>query len=246
MNETAAMETVPVLSLGQRIVGLFSSPVKVFGSLRPRPVWLDVFLISIVAGVLTFLPIQGMVRRDSLDKSVQRIEKMENLSQEQKDRAIEQQETIMNGPIFLWSALGGVLIGTPLILLFWGLLVWLFYGFISGGDLTYRQSLAAVTHLNVLFIAAAAIKIPMMLAKGSIQVATSLALFSPDNDPQSMLYAFLDSFDFFTLAILAVMAVSMPALARVTPRRSWTMAVLLFVMGLLLRLGGAALGGMFS
>lgn len=246
MNESATLSVVPPMNLGQRLAGMFTSPGKVFASLRQHPVWLDVLLIAIVAGVLTFLPIKGLVQRDSIEQGIERIEKMDNLNAEQKEQAIERQREMMEGPVFTGFAFGGAIIGTPVMLFIWALLIWLCFGFMAGGDMTFKRSLAAVGHLNILFIAVAAIKIPMMVMKESVHVATSLALVSPDPDPRSVIYSALDSFDFFTLLILAVTAMAMPRLARITPQRSWTMTIVLFVIGLLLRVGGAALGAMFS
>lgn len=246
MHEAATLSDAPPMNLGQRLAGMFTSPGRVFASLRQHPAWLDVLLIAIVAGVLTFLPIRGLVQRDSIEQGIERIEKMDNLSAAQKEQAIERQREMMEGPVFTGFAFGGAIVGTPIMLLLWALLVWVCFGFMAGGDMTFKRSLAAVGHLNILFIAAAAIKIPMMVMRESIHVSTGLALLSPDPDPRSVVYSALDSFDFFTLLILVVMASAMPRLARITPKRSWTMTVVLFLIGLLLRVGGAALGAMFS
>ena len=234
------------LSFGQRLIGMFSSPGKVFESLRARPVFLDMLLFFTLVGALSYLPIHSVIQREAVSQMVEQIEGNDNIPAEKQEEVIDQQRAFMEGPMFMVSALVGSLLIAPLMLLLWGFLVWLLYAFGSGADLTFRQAFAAVTHLSVLFLAAGMIKIPLILAKGSAQVATSLALLSPDSNPRSVIYAFLNSFDIFTIAILAVMAMGMVRLARVSPAKSWTLVIILFLIGLGFSVGGAMIGEMFA
>jgi len=245
MNEPAELQGLP-MSFGQRLIGMFSSPGNVFESLRARPIFLDMLLFFTLVGALSYLPIHGVIQREAITNMVEQIEGNDNIPAEKQAEIIEQQQAFMEGPMFMVSALGGSLIIAPMMLLLWAFLVWLLYAFGSGADLTFRQAFAAVAHLSILFLAAGLIKIPLILAKGSAQVATSLALVSPDPNPRSVIYAFLNSFDIFSLGILAVMAMGMVRLARVSPAKSWTMVTVLFLIGLGLAVGGAMIGEMLN
>jgi hypothetical protein len=243
----AVPQTLPSpMSFTQRLVGMFTSPVKVFESLRANPAFFGMLLFFTLVGAVSYLPIHKVIQREAVTNMVEQVEGNDNIPADKKEEVLEQQRSFMEGPGFLFAALGGSLVFAPLMMFFWGFLVWLLYGFSSGGDITFKHALAAVCHLGILFLAAGLIKIPLILAKGSAQVATSLALLSPDPDPHSVLYAFLDSFDLFTFAILAVLATGMVKLARISPAKSWTMAIILFVIGLCFRVGGAMMGEMFS
>ncbi len=245
MDDPTEVQGLP-LSFGQRLIGMFTSPGQVFDSLRARPIFVDMLLFFTLVGALSYLPIHGVIQREAINQMVEQIEGNDNIPAEKQAEIIDQQQEFMAGPMFMVSAIGGSLIIAPLMLLLWAFLIWMLYAFGSGADLSFRQSFAAVTHLSVLFLAAGLIKIPLILAKGSAQVATSLAIFSPDPDPRSVIYAFLNAFDVFTLAILAMLAMGMVRLARVTPAKSWTMVAILFLIALGLGVGGAMIGEMFA
>jgi hypothetical protein len=234
------------MTFAQRLIGMFTSPVKVFESLRANPAVLGMLAFFTLSSMVAYLPIHSIIQRESINQMVEQIEGNDNIPAEKKEEIIDQQKSFMEGPFFMVSALVGSLIMIPIMLVLWGFLTWALYGFGSGGDINFKQALSAVSHVSVIFVAASLIKIPMILMKGSPHVATSLALLSPDPNPRSVIYNFLDSFDIFSILALAILANGMAKLARISTGKSWTMAIVLFVIGLGLRVAGAMVGEMFA
>jgi uncharacterized membrane protein (DUF106 family) len=240
ITSTATEAGAPALTFFQRVTGVFTSPRKVFESLRSHPVWLDVLILYIVVGVFTFIPMQPIIQREAMENARERIASAE-LSEEQKTEAIERQEGIMSKMLSVPAGIATVLIVSPIMFLFWALVVWFVYGFMIGGQLTFGQAFAAVSHLALIQLLGGLVKLPLILAKGSMYVATSLALVLPEADPSSPAWAALNAFDIFTIWILITMAIGMVALARVSPGKSRGAAIGIFVFVLLLTSAGALL-----
>jgi hypothetical protein len=236
----------PALSFGQRLAGMFTAPNRVFASFREHPKWVDMILLFAVLSALSFFPIQGVIRSESITQMREQIESTEGMPAERKDEVIAQQTEFMQGPLFTVMGAVGALVASPVMLLFWAFFLWAIYGFATGGNLNFKQSLAVTSHLGLLFVAAGFLKIPMILAKGSVHVATSLALLSPDPDPRSLLYNVFDSFDLFTIVILAVLASGMTALMGISAGKSRGLAVTLFLFALVVRVGFSQVGKLFG
>jgi hypothetical protein len=245
VGTTEAMEPVPApMPLFKRIVGTFTSPRSVFESLRAHPRWLDVLLIGIILGVVLYVPMSPIVEKMSLDKAVERLEKVQGMTAEQRERAIEGQRAFFQGPAFKALSIGGALVGPVVVLLFYALLFLLGYGFLFGGQLKFVQAFSAACHLNLIFTLAGLIKAPLILARKSMEVATSLALVLPDADSSSVIYGVLDMFDVFTLWGLFAMITGMAVMARVSTAKSRLFGVILFLVIMGIRVLGAMLGQM--
>jgi hypothetical protein len=236
----------PPLSFGQRLTGMFSSPNRVFASFRDHPKWVDMLLLFAVLSALSFFPIQGVIRSESITQMREQVESSESIPDERKTEVIDQQTEFFQGPMFTVMGTVGALVASPMMLLFWAFFIWAVYGFATGGDLNFKQSLAVTAHLGILFVAAGFLKIPMILAKGSVHASTSLALLSPDPDPRSLIYNLLDSFDIFTIAILAVLASGMTALMGISGGKSRGLAITIFVLALVVRVAFSQVGKLFG
>lgn len=234
------------LSFGQRLTGMFTAPNRVFASFREHPKWVDMLLVFALLSAVSFFPIQGVIRGESISQMREQVESSESIPDERKSEIIDQQIEFMQGPMFTLMGTAGALVASPMMLLFWAFFIWTIYGFATGGNLTFKQSLAATSHLGLLFVAAGFLKIPMILAKGSVHVATSLALLSPDPDPRSLIYNVLDSVDVFTIAILAVLASGMSALMGISGGRSRGLALALFVLAIVVRAAFSQIGKLFG
>src|SRR5262249_23325188 len=94
VTATGDVAGAPPLSFLQRIVGTFTSPRSTFESLRDHPKWVDVFILHLVVASLTFIPLQPIILKDSLEKGAAKLDKME-MSEEQKATARERQTEMM-------------------------------------------------------------------------------------------------------------------------------------------------------
>lgn len=242
-TETPVTVSAP-MPLLKRVFKMFFSPRPVFESLRAHPKWLDVLLIGIVAGLLVYLPMSGIIKDMSFERAQEQIEKVDGLSAEQREQAVERQRTFFNSPAFQALSIGGGIAGPVVILLVYALLFVLGYGFLLGGQIKFKQAFAAACHLNLIFVLAGLVKLPLVLARKSVEVATSLALVLPATESKSIPYAVLDTFDIFTLWALVVMVGGMAAMTGVPKGKSWTFGVILLLLVMGIRVLGALMGGM--
>jgi hypothetical protein len=241
----AAETTSPSLSFGERLIGVFTSPRRVFESLRQHPKWMDMLLLYLVLSTAMFIPMQPVIKAETIQQGIDQIDRSE-MSEEQKTEAKQRQAGMMDKMMSVPVGLGMSLIFTPLIFLFWALIVWMGYGFMAGGQLSFGQAFAATCHVALIFLLAGLVKLPLVLMKKTVHVATSLALVLPDADPRSVPFAALNTLDIFTIWAFIVLAIGMVPLARISTGKSRAVSIGIFVLLFLFTAGGAMVGTMMS
>jgi hypothetical protein len=249
MSTTSTLGTAevasPSLSFMERLVGVFTSPRRVFESLRDHPKWLDMLLLYIVVSSVMFVVMQPIIKAETLQQGIEQIERSE-MSAEQKAEAIDRQTSMMDRMLSIPVGLGMSLVVTPLIFLFWAVVIWVAYGFMTGGQLTFRQAFAATCHVALILLLAGLVKLPLILMKGTVHVATSLALFLPDSDPRTLPFAVLNTFDIFIIWTFITLAIGMVPLARISTGKSRGASIGIFIVLLLFTAGGAMMGQMMG
>lgn len=249
MSTTSTLGTAevasPSLSFMERLVGVFTSPRRVFESLRDHPKWLDMFLLYLVVSMIMFIPMQPVIKAETIQQGIEQIDRSE-MSEEQKEEARQRQTSLMDRMLSVPVGLGMSLVFTPLIFLFWALVIWIAYGFMTGGQLTFRQALAATCHVALILLLAGLVKLPLILMKGTVHVATSLALVLPDTDPRTLPFAVLNLFDIFVIWTFITLAIGMVPLARISTGKSRGASIGIFILLLLFTAGGAMMGQMMG
>ena len=162
----------------------------------------------------------------------------EEMDQGQKDQIMEK----MTGT---QGMLMGIF-GTLFVMLF---LVFarsgIFFGIFTlfGGKSTYKHSLAVVSYAMLIGILAVLLKAPMMFAKKTALVYTSLALFMPGADPQTKLHQFLNRFDLFTLWELSLLSIGFAVMNKIPPKKSASVVFGLWIIWVVV---SVSLGGVFQ
>ena len=239
-SEAGNSEPVEEMSAGQRIVGIFTSPQKVFQYLRVKPeFWIPVILAIIVGVISSYL-----VYDIAISDTISNYEKMD-MPDQQRDMIIDSIESRRTGPwrytsIFIFPIIGVFVIFALVTLAYW------FVGnVVLGGKAKFKQVFSAFAYSYlILTIVGAIVKVPLMLSNQTIKVQTSLAAFMSQEASKTALYRFLDAFDIFTIWMLVVFAIGYAVIYRFSQVKAfmgvfvtWLLYVLVF---------GVALGSFFS
>ncbi len=207
----SATEAPASMSFVQRIVNIFVAPAKVFEFLARKPVWVVPLIVICVYGAL----LQGIIFNSEAGKEMTRQEfqkspRAAQLTPEQVDRQIAMMgkivpiSTVIIGPIITFAAAG---------------LVYLLISILLGGEITYKQTLAAWVHVGFIGFLQGAVQTGIVLFRG-IKPNTSLAAFLPFLEEDSFVYHFLQIFDLFVLWQLAVLAIGVGMMSRIGTRKA--------------------------
>ena len=86
-------------------------------------------------------------------------------------------------------------------------------------------------------VLSALVKVPLILATGTLSVGTSLAVFMPSDSYATFLYNFLAKFDVFSIWQVIVVAIGMSVIYRFTTRRSLILVGALWFVYVLISAG---------
>jgi hypothetical protein len=176
-----------------------------------HPAWLGAMLaVVLVVGGGNFVLLSTEVGQQALlDQQIR--------SSEAWGRTVtaEQQEGMERMlPTMRYITLGTTLVLAPVITFaLAGLLLAVFNAGL-GGDATYKQVLAVVTHAGAVSIISTLFTLPLNYAKESLSGATNLAVFAPFLDEGSLAARFLGMIDLFLVWWVVVLAIGLAVLYR--------------------------------
>jgi hypothetical protein len=232
-EQTSAKEMGP----GGRAIGVFISPRETFESIDRKPTWLVPFLVVIIASIILQLLVLDIGIQDRLDTM---------RAQELPDARIEAARTQMAGPL----RYVGVAITPVAVLVIWAVLggIFLFTGnTIMGGEAKFKKIFSLFAWTSLIGVLGGILKTLLILAKGSTRgVVLSLAFLLPPlekGESPSMIYRFLDRFDFFTIWSLILWAFGFAVIYRFTTKKSAIMVFSLWAIYIVLVV---VLGGLLS
>jgi hypothetical protein len=188
----------------QRFSGVFLSPGKVFEYLKVKPDFLIPLTIALLISVISAYMFYDIAITDQIE----RIEQNDNIPAERRDAIIDQMEAGKEGTQRLISTF----VLAPLAVLVIYLLVSAIFLFIGnvllGGKAKYKQILSvySYSYLIVIFLASL-LKAPLIMAKGTVKIQMSPAVFFDADQISTALYNFIGSFDIFVIWFLVVFAI---------------------------------------
>ncbi len=232
-----ANEAAPVLGFWGRLGNIFGSPQKTFEAVDKRPTWLIPLLILIILSIMsTQLMFDEIVNAQ--------LEKARNNPDLTSEQLTQQKEQFTENPM-LWRALFSI--GSLFVFPVWFLaLTGIFYfvgSVILGGDATFKKLLSVVCWSGCIFILSTIVTVPLVMAKGNVNVSLSLALLLPAEAIDTRLYTLLSKFDFFTIWFLAVFATGFGIIYRFTTAKAYTAVGILWAIWIAL---SVALSGVFK
>jgi len=213
----------------KKIVDLFFSPMEVFKHLNEKPDWIIPVVITLVV-VLIFSIIA--LPRVILPERSKRIMGMEQLTPEQKDRALSSLE---GGRFYILTPVSIIIVTFLLIFIKAGIFFLIFSLF--GARTIFKKMLGVVSYAFLTGIPETILKSTLMLIKGSTKVFTSLALFAPNLDFKSPFFTLLSRIDIFTIWNMALISLGCTVIYGISRKKSFGIVFGFWVLWLLLQFG---------
>jgi len=208
----------------QKVIGIFTSPSNTFAALDSKPTWLlPILLIAIVNlgfifGARDIILNVGLAEQEQamLDRG---------MSREQIEQSLARAEW--------WSknAAPVMAVITPVLLL---LIVTAFFMFVGnvvlGGVAPYKKLLSVTAYSWLVFVLGSLITLPVVLAKESIEVTFSLAVFMPFASERTFLYLLLSRFDLFSIWWIGVYAGGLATIYEIKMSKATVTVAVVYVL----------------
>ena len=210
-TQTADSATAPAKSLPARFAGILFAPRATYAAVAARPRWLGMFLTVylITAAAATALMSTEVGRNALLDQQIASQESFgRKMTQEQIDRLERISKYYVYGaPVIqlVSLAVGALVIAGVAFAVFNALL---------GGDATFKQTFAVVTHSGVILAVLSLFTTPLAYARESMSGATNLAVFLPFLDDSSFAARMLGSLDLILIWWMLSLAIGFGILYR--------------------------------
>ncbi|MDI6808848.1 MAG: YIP1 family protein [Candidatus Eisenbacteria bacterium] len=222
MNEIES-EVQKEPSFPSRVLRVFYSPRKVFESLDRRPEWIWAALLGLVISLAltfillprVFLPEHLAALRDNPDITPERLSAVE-------ERFQGMLPTIMG----LASALFGFLVGLfgKSLVIFVAALAFL------SARAPFTKVLSVMAYSGFIGLLSYALKTPLMVAKGTRNIETSLAVFVSPDEGSKVVRGLLGSFDVFAIWELAIVSIGIGVIFKVTGKKAAMMVVPIWIV----------------
>jgi hypothetical protein len=231
MSETTAPPASPASPAGPpdknliaRFVGVVFAPKETFVAVAARPKWFGMLLVTtilmaVVVGGFFATPIG---QQAYIDQAMKPNPITGTTPGEQQMKYIEMFARYMP---YVYG--GGVLVASPLITLVMAGIAFLVFGTFMGGQATFKQVFAVVTHSGVIGVVSQLIVMPVNYFRETLESPMNLAVLLPMLDPGGFLAKLLGSVELFRVWSVFVLAIG---LGVVYKRRTQSLAVPLFIL----------------
>jgi hypothetical protein len=236
------------MSTPATLTGIFFEPSNTFEALRERPRFLVAAIIILVLSVaVTFIIFNKIDYAAFMREQITRGPNGDKMTPEQVDRAVG----FYTGPIGKVVVYLFPVIGTAIYIAAGGAL-YLLGALLMSGRMRYKQAVSVWTYSAFapgVLQAILGVVIALITPAEDINpsqpgglVRANLAVILPHGSPPA-LGALLGSFDVFTFYGLFLAAVGLRKVGKMSSGSAWTVAVGLWLIGVLLKVGWAALFG---
>ncbi len=230
ISEKPDEEPVEELNPFQRIILVFTDPVRLFRYLRVKPNILLPIMITIIISMITGFLVYDM----AIDHRINQIEKNEKIPSDRKDLMIDQMAQAKQTPRKIISTL---VIAPVSILIIFSIVTAIFLligNVFLGGKSNFKKIFSVYSYSYLIpIVLGSIIKVPIMLSKGSMEVDLSPAIILPMIEQGTALFRFISSFDLFTVWFLIVFGIGFATIYRFSKLKgllSVSIAWLLFVL----------------
>ncbi len=217
-SREAAAERGPRPSFPKRAAGVFFDPRPTFGAVARRPIWVDAFLVVIVAMIIFTVVVTPYTRKDQVSMFEGSAKLRERLGEE---RFQAQLQRIQAGGFNLMQQVVGPGVFTG-ILLFVGSLFLLILGRLVSTQGTFFQAMAIFVHASLIDkVLGNAVRAVLIIGrKSAMSVSTGLALLFPKLEVTNPLYLALAQVDVFQLWMFGVLAYGIAAVFQIEMKKA--------------------------
>ena len=245
MPEESRVVIEESISFVQQVILVFSDPARAFEKLVARPAWIGVFMLVMavsMAGSQVTYPLMMDMQREMGERSIEN----RQLTPEQEEAAMQRlsrPDSAANRIVMIVFQVLGQLLWLVImagILMFCG-------NILLGGESTFKTVMAITAYSWLVLIPKTLLTVPMMLAKGSAAVSTSLLILIPSDRWMTPLGAALGAVDLFSIWRIVLIVTGISIAYRFSRSKVATLVISLYVLMALAGVGlMAVFGGMFG
>jgi hypothetical protein len=211
LSEPIAQSSAPTRGLAARLLGVVFSPRSTYASVAAHPASFGVLaFVVLVSGAATLGFLSTDVGQSALI-DIQR-DRMASLNRPMTDEQVAQMERF--APIAGYVSAGTQLVLTPIIAAALAGIGWAIFNAMFGGQATFAQTFAVVSHSLVLVVLQVLFTLPLNFARQSLASTTSLAVFLPMLEEPRFLVNLLGAIDLFRIWWLISLAIGFAVLYR--------------------------------
>ena len=219
------------LSIVQKMIGVFFTPKETFEAIDRKPDWVAPLLVIIILTLIFSMITMPITMPEQMEKQREKMEER-GMADDQIDQAMATGEKM--GKIM---APVGIIVGVPIVLLFFALIFWFVGNVILGGQTTYKRMFSVYTYSSLIGTVGFMLTALLILMRKSADVHFSLALLLPQEQSETALYQFFKGFNLFSIWQYAVLAIGFAVIYKLSMKKSgWTMAVM-FLITVLISVG---------
>jgi hypothetical protein len=231
----------PQMGFGAKLWNLFVDPRKTFASVGRNHEWIVLWALVSVIAIGTYLPIKPIVRQDQIKNIEERLSENPQVTPEQRQEIIEGVEKQFDNPVFL--------LFVPLshlVMLFIVSGILLFIGnILLGGSIGFQKMLNAYAWTMMISIPAGIVTVPMVLAKGSLDVSLGLGVLT-SADTGAFVKSLLSSIEIFAVWQVWLSAVAVSVLAPAETNKAFWSIAAAWLIWIIAKAGLATLGIQFG
>jgi len=220
-----------------RLGAVLAAPGRTFEAIDRRPTWVVALVVVILAAIGLGVAVhQRTDYRETMEHALAK--SSAELSSSQIDRTVELQERF--GALF--AVLGGA-VGAGFMVIV-ALIIWVILR-LFGSEVDFRRCLSVYLYGSLPVVLMMLLAIPLVLSGGTLSfdqlatrnfLASNLAFLAPP-DAGIAVRSALAGVDFFALWSVVLTAIGYRLVAKVSPAVAWGVVLLVWLVGLGLRVG---------
>ena len=186
-------------------IGVYFTPSETFESIDRKPDWfLPLLILAIITIIFALFVPQDVSIEAMMDRGMT------------EDQAYEMMESPW---VKATSIFGGVAVFIVSFIL--AGIFYLVFNFMMGGDSSYKKVLSVYSYTGfALGVVGILVKLPLIMAKGSVDVQTSPAAFLSADMKEQFLYKFLSKFDIFVVWQMILLIIGFGVLCKFSRGKS--------------------------
>jgi hypothetical protein len=231
----------PHLSFGAKFWNLFVDPRKTFASITPNHEWVILWLLVGAISIGAYLPIKGIVKQSQIARVEEQLKSNQQIPEEKRAEILEGMESQFENPVYLLFVPATQLV---VIVVVAGILLFL-GNIILGGNTGYLKMLNAYAWTMLIVIPGSLVTVPMVLAKGSMDVSLGLGILtSAETGP--FLKKLVSSFELFALWQVWLSSTAVSVLSKVSAKKAFGAVFVAWLIWVIVQGGLATLGVQFG
>jgi len=219
----------------ERWFGLYFSPTETFESIDRKPDWVMPLLLLSLISALAFILLLPVIR----ESQIQTLIDQRGMTYEEAKASLEKAAVYLKfvTPVITFISVWVVAFAISGIF-------FVVNNYLLGGECSYKKVLSVYSwSAFAVGVIGAIVRIPLVLAKGSIYVQTSLAAFLSEDQRGEFIYRLLSKFDLFTIWLVVLLIIGFSVTFRFS--RGKSAASVLSLWGIYIVLS-VLLGGLFG